>query len=191
MTSSGDTQPSASADQLKALAHPLRLRILRLCRDRELTNKQLADALGVAPASVLRHVRELVKAGFLAAAPVRTGRRGALERPYRSTGAASTLVVHDVGHNDLSRQVELATVAAHHAELTVAPPGAMRSQLRWTMRLEPAALAELAQRVEAVIADYADRNDPGGVPVNLLWSLHEISRSTAEGLDSTSLASDE
>lgn len=174
MASLGAPQPRASADQLKALAHPLRLRILRLCLDRELTNKELSDALDVAPGTVLRHVRELVQAGFLAAAPVRTGRRGALERPYRSTGTASALVVHDVGHSDLSRQVELATVAAHHAELAVAPPGAVRSQLRWTMRIHPDALTEMTRRVEAVIADYTGRNDPAGVPVNLLWSLHEI-----------------
>ena len=35
---------------------------------------------------MLHHVRTLVRGGFLAAEPVREGRRGALERPYRATG---------------------------------------------------------------------------------------------------------
>jgi predicted ArsR family transcriptional regulator len=85
--------PAASVAQLRALAHPVRLRILRLCLDREMTNKELADKLGIAPGTALRHVRELLATGFLAAGEVRTGRRGALERPYRSTGAASTVAI--------------------------------------------------------------------------------------------------
>lgn len=165
--------PPASVEQLKALAHPVRLRILRLCLDRELTNKDLADALGLAPGTVLRHVRALLHAGFLASGEVRTGRRGAVERPYRTTGASSTLAVHEVGHADLSREVELAIVEAHRAELAAAPPGAVRSQIRWNLRLGPAALAELAERVEGVIAEYRQRDDPDAVPASLLWSVHE------------------
>lgn len=163
----------ATADQLKALAHPLRLRILRLCRDTAMTNQELAGVLDIAPASVLRHVRELLQAGFLAAAPVRVGRRGALERPYRSTDAQATLTTADIGQGDLPRQVQLATVAAHHAELLAAAPGAMRSQERRTMRLGQDDLAELVSRIEALIADYAARDTPDGIPVNLLWSLHD------------------
>ena len=34
----------ATAAEAKALTHPLRMRILRLCLDRSLTNKQLAEA---------------------------------------------------------------------------------------------------------------------------------------------------
>ncbi|MQS06019.1 helix-turn-helix domain-containing protein [Streptomyces sp. IF17] len=72
--------------EAKALAHPLRARILRLCHQRDLTNKQLADRLERDPGTVLYHVRRLLAAGFLEQAPVRTGETGALEKPYRSTG---------------------------------------------------------------------------------------------------------
>ena len=71
----------ATVREAKALAHPLRVRILRQCRHRELTNKQLADRLDSSPGTVLYHVRQLVEAGLLEPAPVRTGESGALEKP--------------------------------------------------------------------------------------------------------------
>src|SRR3954467_3711264 len=71
---------------MRALAHPLRWRILRLTLDSPLTNKQIAERLGRDPGTVLHHVRELVRTGFLAADDVRSGGRGALERAYRATG---------------------------------------------------------------------------------------------------------
>src|SRR6478672_8403760 len=71
---------------MRALGHPLRWRILRLTLDTPLTNKQIAERLGRDPGTVLHHVRELVRTGFLAADDVRAGKRGALERPYRATG---------------------------------------------------------------------------------------------------------
>jgi hypothetical protein len=41
------------------------------------------------------------------------------------------------------------------------------------MRISPGALTEMTSRIEAVIADYLTRDDPDGVRVSLLWSLHE------------------
>ena len=49
----------ATVREAKAMAHPLRLRILRLCLHQELTNKQLAERLGRDPGTVLYHVRHL------------------------------------------------------------------------------------------------------------------------------------
>src|SRR3979409_143879 len=73
----------ATVREAKALAHPLRLRILRMCWQQALTNKQLADRLDRDPGTVLYHVRQLAEAGLLEQAPVRTGDSGALEKPYR------------------------------------------------------------------------------------------------------------
>src|SRR5213083_669880 len=87
----------ATPDEAKALSNPLRLRILRLCLDEALTNKQLADRLEKDPATVLHHVRTLVNTGFLAVEGVRTGAKGALEKPYRSTGKSWRLDVGGAG----------------------------------------------------------------------------------------------
>lgn len=69
----------------RALSSPVRLRILRLCLHQARTNKDIADALGMNPATTLHHVRTLVNTGFLEAEAERRGNRGAKEVPYRST----------------------------------------------------------------------------------------------------------
>ena len=70
----------------RALASTLRLRILRLCLDDSLTNREIAERLDRNPATVLHHVRTLVDRGFLVAEPARRGNRGSREVPYRATG---------------------------------------------------------------------------------------------------------
>ena len=70
------------------------MRILRLCGLHEQTNKQLADRLGQDPGTVLYHVRQLLSAGFLEPAEIRTGESGALEKPYRSTGRSWNRTPH-------------------------------------------------------------------------------------------------
>lgn len=164
----------ATVAQLKALAHPLRLRILRLCRPEERTNKELADLLGVAPATVLRHVRELVAAGFLNGGEPRTGASGAWERPYRATGATWNLTVPTAEQPELSKELQIALVGAHLGELQQSPADTERAQLRGTMRLSAEALAEFRARVDALLREYGTRNDPGGTAVSFLWSLHGV-----------------
>jgi DNA-binding transcriptional ArsR family regulator len=69
-------------DQLKALGHPLRLRILELLADSNArTNRELASQLGVDPGRLHFHVRMLLRAGLLEPAPGGHGR----EKPYRAT----------------------------------------------------------------------------------------------------------
>lgn len=162
----------ATADQLKALAHPLRIRILRLCLDTDHTNQQLAEALGAVPSTTLRHVRQLVETGFLAPAPVRTGRRGAMEIPYRATRLTCRLALDGVGHPDLSSEVHIAVTEAYLAELREAGPGTIRSQLRGRTRLAPGSLRAMVERIEEVVREYDGRDEPDGEPVSYLWSLN-------------------
>ena len=58
---------AATSEEAKALAHPDRLRIIRLTFDEALTNKELADRLGRNPGTTLYHLRMLVATGFVAA----------------------------------------------------------------------------------------------------------------------------
>jgi len=69
----------------RALASVLRMRILRLCLDEPMTNKEIATRLGKDPATTYHHVRTLTDRGFLAAQPERRGTRGAREVPYLAT----------------------------------------------------------------------------------------------------------
>ena len=50
----------AIAARARALSSAVRWRVLRACLDEALTNKELADRLGVNPGSMLHHVRTLV-----------------------------------------------------------------------------------------------------------------------------------
>jgi DNA-binding transcriptional ArsR family regulator len=77
-------------EQLKALGHPLRLRVLETLSkdtDEPLTNRDLAQRLGVDPGHLHFHVRMLLRAGLIELAAGGQGR----EKPYRA--AARTVRV--------------------------------------------------------------------------------------------------
>src|SRR6266508_4706329 len=93
--SGGSARRPATEEEARAMASGVRLRILRLCLDRALTNKEIARRLDANPATVLHHVRKLVATGFLAPQEERRGTRGAREVPYLATGKSWTLDVDD------------------------------------------------------------------------------------------------
>lgn len=142
--------------EAKALGHPLRLRILRLAGQRELTNKQLADRLGRDPGTVLFHVRQLVDAGLLELAEVRTGDSGALEKPYRSTGR-SWWIDNPLGTGDA--EVRLAPLLAFEAELREAGPESVQTFERFTLHLSPEELNEFDRRILAVLDEYVETDN--------------------------------
>jgi len=167
----GERHP-VTVEQLRAFAHPLRIRILRLCLEQPRTNQELAVRLRVAPGTMLRHVRLLIRTGFLAPQQPRTGSRGATERPYLATGLSwrMDLDVHDPA---LGQHVDLAVVDAYRAELAEALPSAWADRMRTALWLTPAERDEVVHRIEALIADYdgAERR-PGGQRFSFLWSMH-------------------
>jgi hypothetical protein len=161
---------AATPAEFKAMAHPLRLRILRLCLHDALTNKQIADHLGQDPATILHHVRTLCAAGFLAPDPPRTGARGALEKPYRATRKSWTLSVEG---DDEQVTSALAFLDALRGELVQAGPAGIVVNSRLGLRLAPDELVALADRLEDVIEEYAARPPtPGGASVGLHVTLH-------------------
>jgi DNA-binding transcriptional ArsR family regulator len=150
------TRRPATPQEAKALAHPLRLRILRLCQQRELTNKQLADRLGSDPGTVFYHVRKLVAAGLLQPAEVRTGPSGALEKPYRSSGLSWWL---DGPLHDEPADVRFAPVEAFQAELRDAGPESVATYERFALHLSAEDVAELDRRVIAILDEYVATDD--------------------------------
>jgi DNA-binding transcriptional ArsR family regulator len=73
-------------EQLKALGHPLRVRVLEMLGqegDWQLTNRELAQRLGVDPGHLHFHVRMLLKAGLIELADA-NGRGRGREKPYRA-----------------------------------------------------------------------------------------------------------
>jgi DNA-binding transcriptional ArsR family regulator len=89
-TTSSDVFTIERAEQLKALGHPLRLRVLEMLGDdggQQLTNRELAQKLGVDPGHLHFHVKMLLRAGLIERAEGGKGR----EKPYRAV--ASTVRV--------------------------------------------------------------------------------------------------
>jgi DNA-binding transcriptional ArsR family regulator len=163
------TRP-ATAEEARALANPLRLRILRLCLNESMTNEELAARLGRDAGTVLHHVRLLVETGFLAPDEERRGARGAVERPYRSTGKSWTL---DVGVAEGDTGI-LAMVDAFRAELAETPDGDVFNLSRLAVRLRPETRDAFATRIMDLVNELHDADDPEGEPYGVLTGLHRL-----------------
>lgn len=159
----------ATEAEAKAIASTVRMRILRLCLDNALTNKQIAQRLEMNPATVLHHVRKLVDTGFLAAQAERSGTRNAREVPYLATGKSWALNVGDSHSSALGQ----AMIGAFLAEY---PPEADPKEnylSRLGVRLTAQERQELTDRIDALLEEYAARRPNGpGEPYSLFVALH-------------------
>ena len=163
---------AATHDEARALSNPLRLRILRLCLDRAMTNEELATRLGLNAGTVLHHVRLLVATGFLAAEGERRGARGAIERPYRATGKSWTL---DVGEEEGSGKTNAGTLAlidAFRAEVAESPPDHLVAGSRVGVRLTTEQRDAFEARIDALAHELKDADDPAGEPYGFFVGLH-------------------
>jgi predicted ArsR family transcriptional regulator len=173
-----ETRRPATEDEARALASAIRLRILRLCLDHALTNKQVAARLGVNAATTLHHIRKLVATGFLAAEEERRGTRGAREVPYRSTGKSWTLSVGatrvegggramlDAFLDELS-YVDIDPTMGDHTDVERV------HLMRLGLRLPPEQLAELSERINTLLDEYASQPPDleNGVPFSVFMAL--------------------
>jgi DNA-binding transcriptional ArsR family regulator len=163
-----DRRPATEAEA-RALASAVRLRILRLCLDRALTNKEIAERLGANPATTLHHVRTLVDAGFLAPGPTRRGARGSREVPYLATGKSWTVDVQEAGVPG-GRE---AMLDAFLAEARLVDLDQV-DMARLGLRLTEDDFRELRDRIEAILDEYADRPpDPDGRAYSVFVAFYE------------------
>jgi DNA-binding transcriptional ArsR family regulator len=174
------TRRQATEAEARALASALRLRILRLCLDDELTNKEIAFRLGRNPGSVLHHVRRLVETGFLAALPERQGSRGSREIPYRATRKSWELTGLKErlpglpSPSQVMLQAFLEELAEAGSEMTDA------SRLALTLTAEH--FAEFTGRIGAILDEFAARPpDPDGARWSVFFAVHEDRRGERAG----------
>lgn len=153
----------AEQERMRALSSPLRMQILRLCREPH-TNKELAEFFDINPGTMLHHVRTLTRTGFLEAQDARAGAQGAREVPYVATG--------------LSWNIPL----PHGSKLLVdvfAQQIAQRKQddylsSTWLgLRLSSEHRDELARRLHELASEFKERgDDPDGEPYSLFAAFH-------------------
>jgi DNA-binding transcriptional ArsR family regulator len=136
-------------EQLKALGHPLRLRILETLggsAEDPLTNRELAERIGVVPGHLHFHVRMLLRTGLIERVEV-PGR----EKPYRAV-ARTVRIEPALLATGLSSDVRAAMLDEVQRGLArYGPEGRFRSaQLTVRMPLEHALelIAELAERMQ-------------------------------------------
>lgn len=114
-------------EQLKALGHPLRVRVLEMLgqdSEGELTNRELAQRLGVDPGHLHFHVRMLLKAGLIELAD--NGKRGR-EKPYRAV-ARVFRVAPELLASSGAQDVQAAMIdQVQRAHTVYSPQGTFRS----------------------------------------------------------------
>jgi DNA-binding transcriptional ArsR family regulator len=164
-----DDRPLASEAEAKAVASAVRLRILRLCLDSPLTNKEIAQRLEANPATVLHHVRKLVDTGFLAPQEERVGARGAREIPYLATRKSWALQLGDEFRSDLAS----AMLEVFRAEVEQVPDPARIHTVRLGLRLNDEQYLEVASRFKALFNEVALMEPgPGAKPYSLFMAMH-------------------
>ena len=166
MDEAGPRRRPPTPDEARALGHPLRVRILQLATQGEVTNQQLASALDVSPGTSLYHVRILLRAGLLEAGDVRTGGGGALEKPYRSKGVTWWL---DDPLKDAGDDARLAPLRLFWEELVSKPTVQVAPLATFLLHLTPDDVIELDRQLldvvdRWVLSDADRRADPQAVP---------------------------
>jgi hypothetical protein len=158
-----DADEAEEERRARALASPLRMRILRLCLHEARTNKELAAELDLNPGTLLHHVRSLVATGFLVAEEPRAGARGAREIPYRATGRSWRQGGRDFGPmlvETFLQEIE----GLEPAEIQVTRLG---------LKLNAENRAEMLARFHALFQEYKERGpDADGVPISLMFAEH-------------------
>lgn len=159
-----DPQHQAMA---RALTSPLRMRILRFCLHEPHTNREIAAEFDLNPGTSLHHVRTLLETGFLSAEPARTGKRGALEIPYRATRRSWRFPVPQIGPVLVQTFLEeIRDVPADDLDIS-----------RLGVKLNEAGERELHDRLAAVLLEFADRPaDPDGRPISIMVATHPEAR---------------
>lgn len=153
----------ATEAEAKTLASSLRIRILRLCLDEAMSNREIAEATGLNPATSLHHVRMLADTGFLEPQEARRGKRGSREIPYLATGKSWFL-----NTGDMTTEM----IEAFTAEFTAAPYEE-RTMGRMAAMLTEDEVEEFRARIDELFEEFRSRrNKDGATQWGLFIAMH-------------------
>lgn len=152
-----------NVSDLRALAHPLRLRMMELFAESPKTTKQVAELLGQPPTRLYHHVAALERAGLLVLRETRPN-RGAVEKWY---GAISQQLGAPRSISDNSREAKaarravVATVMEQAKQEIMATRRGSEAALvaRMILALPPAQIPVVRQRLYDAIQAIRQEND--------------------------------
>lgn len=166
---------AAQQEKLRALAHPVRVRILSLLTGHAMSSAELARELAMKHAAVSYHVRHLEKAGYLEVAETRTV-RGGHERRYRYRAGAGG---RDEGQ--WSQEDPELVVRAVTGEVTrrlAEGPSHWRAFADAELWVDPGVWEDVRERVRAAMTDLHSAAQPphsaGSVHVSATAMLFEV-----------------
>ena len=183
---------------VKAMSHPLRVRILAMLDERKASPNQLAGWLDASLGTVAYHVRTLFDLGMIELVD-ETRVRGAVEHHYRSKARPQPTGEAWQAASPVAKQAAVGSalqVIGEYARLSAAAGGFDRADAqlrRAVLKLDPKgfqllsnAFDKLLERVERIESDAAarlDRDPEGTVETGLGVLLFEAARlsSSAEG----------
>jgi DNA-binding transcriptional ArsR family regulator len=186
-------------DQIRALADPLRIRLVEALVARELSVADLAQAVGTPVTRLYHHVTLLLEAGLIQEAS-RVRRRGVEERIYRATAREFRMdgslldVDTDGGHSvedlvKLSRSVlgtalEELTDGIRRGDVRPERPGKGVILQGRSLQLTPAGFEALARELPAWIEAFARRQKAarGGGRYRLAFAVFPSARKTRSRL---------
>lgn len=131
-----------------------------------MTNRQLAERLGIDPATALYHVRRLVAVGLLRAEEARPRPSGGIEIPYRATGGSWALELTE------EEKPTSAMLDAFLHELREVGTERIEQAIRLRATLSADRRRELVARLYALFDEYAGSDDSDGEPWSLFFAMH-------------------
>jgi DNA-binding transcriptional ArsR family regulator len=154
-------------EQLKALGHPLRLRVLEMLGagdEEQLTNRELAQRLGVDPGHLHFHVRMLLKAELIELADGGRGR----EKPYRAV-ARTVRVAPELLTSGLTTDLRAAMLdGVQRGWAKHGPEGNFRAA-QVTARIPPERALEL---ITELVENARDSETEGDDPIVITMVFH-------------------
>jgi DNA-binding transcriptional ArsR family regulator len=153
-------------EQLKALGHPLRLRVLEMLgadSEEQMTNRELAQRLGVDPGHLHFHVKMLLRAGLIERADGGSGR----EKPYRAR-AKTVRVAPQLLHSSLATDLQAAMLEEVQRAFEAHQRGGFRSA-QVTARISPEKALEL---VTEFVEKARDSEEPNAEPLVITGVMH-------------------
>lgn len=135
------------ASYLRALAHPLRLRLLSLLTGAAMSAAEVARELDLGHAAVSYHLRQLLAAGLVEVAEERSN-RGGRERLYRPTPATSPPEGETVEGRQLLTAALAEELRRRAAEADLSAPSTFADAELW---VSPDVLVEVRDRVREAL----------------------------------------